>query len=259
MDNPSIGPFCTIIAPIENREGGVPVLRAEGIGKTYTHGETPVVALREVDLSLEKGEFVALTGPSGCGKSTLLHLCGGMDYPTRGRIWLDGADLGSLDEVRLTRIRRRQIGFVFQSFNLLPTLTAVENTALPLMLDGVAPEMAKRKATGLLERVGLGHRLGHYPQQLSGGEMQRVGIARAVCHAPLLVLADEPTGNLDSANGADVLELLRDLNRSLGVTVLLATHSAEMAAASQRVLHMVDGRIESGRRGSGLDPTDGAG
>ena len=160
------------------------VLRAEGIGKTYTHGETPVVALREVDLSLEKGEFVALTGPSGCGKSTLLHLCGGMDYPTRGRIWLDGADLGSLDEVRLTRIRRRQIGFVFQSFNLLPTLTAVENTALPLMLDGVNPEMAKRKATGLLERVGLRHRLGHYPQQLSGGEMQRVGIARAVCHEP---------------------------------------------------------------------------
>ena len=223
----------------------MPILRAEAIGKTYTHGETPVVALREVDLSLEKGEFVALTGPSGCGKSTLLHLCGGMDYPTRGRIWLDGSDLGSLDDASLTRIRRRRIGFVFQSFNLLPTLTAVENTALPLMLDGVAPDIAKRKATGLLERVGLRHRLGHYPQQLSGGEMQRVGIARAVCHAPLLVLADEPTGNLDSANGADVLKLLRELNRSLGVTVLLATHSAEMAAAGQRVLHMVDGRIES--------------
>lgn len=222
----------------------MPVLSAESVGKTYTQGEAPVVAVREVDLSLEKGEFVALTGPSGCGKSTLLHLCGGMDYPTRGRIWLDGTDLGNLDEGRLTRVRRRHVGFVFQSFNLLPTLTALENTALPLMLDGVPPEVARRKATGLLERLGLFHRLGHYPQQLSGGEMQRVGIARAVCHDPLLLLADEPTGNLDSANGADVLELLQELNRSLGVTVLLATHSAEMAAAAQRVLHMVDGRIE---------------
>lgn len=226
----------------------MPLLRAEGVGKTYTQGEAPVVAVREIDLSLEKGEFTALTGPSGCGKSTLLHLCGGMDFPTRGRIWLDGSDLGSLDQGSLTRIRRRQIGFVFQSFNLLPTLSAVENTALPLMLDGVSPDAAKRKATALLERVGLRHRLGHFPQQLSGGEMQRVGIARAVCHDPLLLLADEPTGNLDSANGADVLELLRELNRSLGVTVLLATHSAELAAAGQRVLHMVDGRIESERR-----------
>lgn len=223
----------------------MPVLSVEGVGKTYTQGEAPVVAVREVDLSLEKGEFVALTGPSGCGKSTLLHLCGGMDYPTRGRIWLDGTDLGRLEEGRLTRVRRRRIGFVFQSFNLLPTLTAVENTALPLMLDGVSPDVARRKATGLLERLGLLHRLDHYPQQLSGGEMQRVGIARAVCHDPLLLLADEPTGNLDSANGAGVLELLQELNRSLGVTVLLATHSAEMAAAGQRMLHMADGRIES--------------
>ncbi len=238
----------------------MPVLSAEAVGKTYTQGEAPVVAVREVNLSLEKGEFVALTGPSGCGKSTLLHLCGGMDYPSRGRIWLDGTDLGTLDEGRLTRVRRRQVGFVFQSFNLLPTLTALENTALPLMLDGVSPEVARRKAAGLLERLGLLHRLGHYPQQLSGGEMQRVGIARAVCHDPLLLLADEPTGNLDSANGAHVLELLQELNRSLGVTVLLATHSAEMAAAGQRVLHMVDGRIESDlearRPIAGHDPGD---
>ncbi len=237
----------------------MPVLSAEGVGKTYTLGEAPVVAVREVNLSLEKGEFVALTGPSGCGKSTLLHLCGGMDFPTRGRLWLDGTDLASLDEGRLTRIRRRRIGFVFQSFNLLPTLTAVENTALPLMLDGVSPEVARQKAVGLLERLGLRHRLGHYPQQLSGGEMQRVGIARAVCHDPLLLLADEPTGNLDSANGAEVLQLLQELNRSLGVTVLLATHSAEMAAAGRRVLHMVDGRIESPQPISGPDPNDGKG
>ena len=230
---------------MERSEERVSLLRAEGIGKTYTQGEAPVVAVREVDLSLDKGEFVALTGPSGCGKSTLLHLCGGMDYPTRGRIWLDGCDLGSLDDGSLTRIRRRQIGFVFQTFNLLPTLTAVENTALPLMLEGVSPDIARQRATGLLERVGLDHRLGHYPQQLSGGEMQRVGIARAVCHEPLLLLADEPTGNLDSANGAGVLKLLQELNQSLGISVLLATHSAQMAAAGQRVLHMVDGRIES--------------
>lgn len=237
----------------------MPVLSAEEVEKTYTRGEAPVVAVREVNLSLEKGEFVALTGPSGCGKSTLLHLCGGMDYPTRGRIWLDGTDLGSLDEGQLTRVRRRQIGFVFQSFNLLPTLTALENTALPLMLDGVSPDVASRKATGLLERLGLLHRLGHYPQQLSGGEMQRVGIARAVCHDPLLLLADEPTGNLDSANGAHVLELLQELNRSLGVTVLLATHSAEMAAAGRRVLRMADGRIESVVSASRPAPNDGQG
>ena len=220
------------------------IVTAEGVGKTYDHGETPVVAVRGVDLSIQRGEFVALMGPSGCGKSTLLHLCGAMDYPTQGRILLDGADLKSLDDSALTRIRRRQIGFVFQSFNLLPTLTAVENVALPLMLDGVAPAVAKRKAANIIERVGLLHRSGHYPQQLSGGEMQRIGIARAVCHTPLLVLADEPTGNLDSSNGAEVLELLRELNEDLGVTLLLATHSSEMAAASQRVLHMVDGRIE---------------
>ncbi len=220
------------------------IVTAEGVGKTYDHGETPVVAVRGVDLSIQRGEFVALMGPSGCGKSTLLHLCGAMDYPTQGRILLDGADLKSLDDSALTRIRRRQIGFVFQSFNLLPTLTAVENVALPLMLDGVAPAVAKRKAANIIERVGLLHRSGHYPQQLSGGEMQRIGIARAVCHTPLLVLADEPTGNLDSSNGAKVLELLRELNEDLGVTLLLATHSSEMAAASQRVLHMVDGRIE---------------
>ena len=222
----------------------MPVLRAEGVGKTYTHGETPVVAVRDVDLSIEKGEFVALMGPSGCGKSTLLHLCGAMDYPTRGRILLDGVDLKEVDEDGLTRIRRRQIGFVFQTFNLLPTLTALENVALPLMLDGVAPAIAKSKAENLVERVGLNHRLSHYPQQLSGGEMQRIGIARAVCHTPSLVLADEPTGNLDSSNGTQVLEVLRELNEALGVTLLLATHSSEIASASQRVLHMVDGRIE---------------
>ncbi len=224
------------------------LLEAEGVGKTYDHGETPVVAVRDVDLSIEKGEFVALMGPSGCGKSTLLHLCGAMDYPTQGRILLDGADLKSLDNSGLTRIRRRRIGFVFQSFNLLPTLTAMENVALPLMLDGAAPAVAKRKAANLMERVGLLHRLGHYPQQLSGGEMQRIGIARAVCHRPLLVLADEPTGNLDSSNGAEILELLQEMNDDWGVTLLLATHSSEMAAASQRVLHMVDGRIERVQR-----------
>ena len=223
------------------------ILRPRESAKTYTHGETPVVALREVDLSLKK-ESSCPDGTLGMRQVDLAAPLRGHGLPHPGthmagwgRSREPGRGQPHPDPPPADRL-------CLPVFNLLPTLTAVENTALPLMLDGVAPDIAKRKATGLLERVGLGHRLGHYPQQLSGGELQRVGIARAVCHAPLLLLADEPTGNLDSANGADVLELLRDLNRSLGVTVLLATHSTEMAAASQRVLHMVDGRIESGRR-----------
>ena len=219
------------------------ILKAEGVGKTYYHGEASVIAVRDVNLRIEKGEFVALMGPSGCGKSTLLHLCGAMDYPTQGRILLRGTDLKSLDDDDLTRWRRRHIGFVFQSFNLLPTLTAIENVSLPLLLDGTIPNLAKKKAVNLIERVGLNHRSHYYPQQLSGGEMQRIAIARAVCHTPSLIVADEPTGNLDSSNGAVIVEILQEVNRDLGITILLATHSSEIAASSQRVLYMHDGLI----------------
>lgn len=220
------------------------VLRLEGVSKTYYHMGIPVPAVRNVNLVIKKGDFVSLMGPSGCGKSTLLNLCGVMDYPTKGQILFNGINLKSLNDGGLTRLRRQKIGFVFQSFNLLPSLTTIENVALPLLLDGFPSKKAKEKASTLIELVGLTHRVDHYPQQLSGGEMQRVGIARAVCHQPKLLLADEPTGNLDSNNGVKIIKILQDLNKNLDIAILLATHSDVVAAATQKVLQMYDGEIK---------------
>jgi len=223
----------------------MPLIVAEALEKTYAEGATPVAALRGVSLSLERGDFVALTGPSGCGKSTLLHLCGAMDRPSAGRLSVDGRDIGRLDDDALTRLRRDRIGFVFQFFNLLPTLTIGDNIALPCLLAGQPVREATAKAAALAERVGISHRLTHYPQQVSGGEAQRAAIARALVHQPALLIADEPTGNLDSTNGATVLALLAELNRDLGVTMLLATHAADVAAAAGRTLRMRDGRLDA--------------
>jgi putative ABC transport system ATP-binding protein len=220
------------------------ILEAIDLSKTYDGGETPVQALRSANLKLERGDFVALMGPSGCGKSSLLHLCGAMDRPTSGRIVIEGKPLQGLDDSGLTRLRRTRIGFVFQFFNLLPTLTVAENIALPLLLAGVSKTKAEGEARRWIDRVGLANRSGHYPQQLSGGEMQRTALARAVAHQPALLLADEPTGNLDSTNSLRVLKLLRELKEETGVAVLLATHSAEIAAGAARVLHMRDGVLE---------------
>jgi putative ABC transport system ATP-binding protein len=219
------------------------LLQAEALEKHYGGAGTPVVALRGVSLELAEGEFVALMGPSGCGKSTLLHLCGAMDRPTRGRLFFEGRDLARLDDDALTRVRRTRAGFVFQFFNLLPTLTVEENIALPLMLARRARTDATREARALAERVGLSHRLTHYPQQLSGGEMQRTAIARAIVHGPALLVADEPTGNLDSENGSRVMEMLRGLNDDLGLTILVATHAPDIAAAAHRVVRMKDGMM----------------
>ncbi len=218
-------------------------LKVEDVRRTYSGGETPVEAVRGVSLALGAGDFVALMGPSGCGKSTLLHLCGGMDRPSSGRILLDGVSLGELDDDTLTRVRRDRIGFVFQFFNLLPTLTVLENVALPLQLAGTSAQTATRRARELVAQVGLESRASHFPAQISGGEMQRAAIARAVVHNPALIVADEPTGNLDSENGARVLDLLAELNRELNVTVLLATHANETAAIAKRRVHMRDGEI----------------
>lgn len=219
------------------------VLSVENVRKIYNGGETPVEAVRGVSLDMPAGDFVALMGPSGCGKSTLLHLCGAMDRPTSGRVLIDQVDISQLNDDRLTAFRRRQIGFVFQFFNLLPTLTVIENISLPLLLDGKNADAAEDSARNLAERVGLSHRLGHYPQQLSGGEMQRAAIARAAVHKPALLIADEPTGNLDSENGALVLRLLCELNQELGITILMATHSEETAARAKRIVRMRDGRV----------------
>ena len=223
----------------------MPLIVAEALEKTYSEGATPVAALRGVSLSLEPGDFVALTGPSGCGKSTLLHLCGAMDRPSAGKLTIEGRDVGGLNDDALTSLRRDRIGFVFQFFNLLPTLTIGDNIALPCLLAGLSARTAESRAADLAARVGIGHRLKHYPQQVSGGEAQRAAIARALVHQPALLIADEPTGNLDSANGATVLALLAELNRDLGVTMLLATHAAEVAAAAGRTLRMRDGRLDA--------------
>jgi len=188
--------------------------------------------------------MASLVGPSGSGKSTMLNLIGGLDRPSQGEVELDGQPLSKLSDDELTRVRREQVGFVFQFFNLLPTLTVSDNIALPCLLGGMQMADAEARAKRLAERVGISRRWQHYPQQLSGGEMQRAAIARALVHDPALLIADEPTGNLDSENGERVLALLRELNRDMGVTILLATHAADVAAAATRVERMRDGRFD---------------
>jgi putative ABC transport system ATP-binding protein len=221
-----------------------PLLEVENIHKIYEGAQGGVPALRGVTFSVSRGDFLAVRGPSGCGKSTLLHIVGAMDRPSRGTVRLGGLALDGLPPHQLARVRRRQIGFVFQSFNLLPTLTVAENVVLPLLLDGQAARTARARVLELLQQVGLLERAEHFPAQLSGGEMQRVAVARAVAAAPDLVLADEPTGNLDSQNGARIMQLLAELNQRFGMTVLLATHSDEAAAYARRALHLRDGRLE---------------
>jgi len=222
---------------------GAPVLEVLDVYKSYQRGDQEVRALRGVTLRVSEGELVAVVGPSGCGKSTLLHVCGAMDRPSRGEVRFRDRDLGSLDDDALTKLRRQSVGFVFQSFNLLPTLTVAQNIGLPLLLDGQLEGDAMRVAATMAERVGLSSRLEHLPQQLSGGEAQRAAIARAVIHQPAVLMADEPTGNLDSENGIRVLELLAALNRESNTSIVIATHDQYVAARMGRVVHMQDGQI----------------
>jgi ABC-type lipoprotein export system ATPase subunit len=220
------------------------VVRAVGLARRYKMGDSFVDALRGVDLTVARGEFVALVGPSGSGKSTVLNLIGGLDRPTSGQVWINGAELSDSDEQTLTQHRRQHVGFVFQSFNLLPRLTAEENVALPLMFCGIPEKERRARARALLERVGLGPRLAHRPTQLSGGEQQRVAIARALVGQPALLLADEPTGNLDTVIGAEIMSLLKELNREEGLTLLVVTHDLEVAAFADRVVKLRDGQVE---------------
>ncbi len=211
--------------------------------RQYHLGSADVDALKNIDLEINPGEFLALVGPSGSGKSTLLNLLGGLDHPTSGEINIQGVSLQAADEEELTRHRRHNVGFIFQTFNLLPTLTALENAALPLMLGGVPLAERNKRAEALLERVGLGHRLDHRPTELSGGEQQRAAIARALVNNPQIILADEPTGNLDSSTGAEVMNLLRELNAERGVTLIIVTHDPDVAAYADRIVHLKDGQI----------------
>jgi putative ABC transport system ATP-binding protein len=220
------------------------MIRLLDVHKTYGQGRSAVTALAGVSLDLRKGDFVVIMGPSGSGKSTLLHLIGGLDRPTSGEVLVDGRIISQLPDHDLTLFRRLKIGFVFQFFNLLPLLTARENIMLPLVLDGQSRDQAAARVAALLESFGLNERADHYPEELSGGEMQRVAIARALVFSPLILLADEPTGNLDSKNGVAVLELVQRINREQGCTVVMVTHNAQAADYGRRKIYMRDGALE---------------
>ena len=220
------------------------MLQVRGVTKVYRQGTRDVHALRGVDLSIDTGSMVAIMGPSGSGKSTLLHLLGGLDRPSSGDVYYHSQNLGKLSDADLTRVRRRHIGFVFQFFNLLPSLTAAENVALPLLLDGRPRREATKRASASLERLGVGHREAHFPEELSGGEMQRVAIARALVTQPTTLLCDEPTGNLDSTNAADVLTILRDLTHTDRCTIVLVTHDPNAAGYGDRIVRLRDGVLD---------------
>jgi putative ABC transport system ATP-binding protein len=213
-----------------------------GVSKHYD-GKRRVTALNAVDLQIDRGEMVSLVGPSGSGKSTLLNLIGGLDRPSEGEIRIDGRTVGNLSDDDLTRLRRDKIGFIFQFFNLLPSLSCVENVALPLHLKGLPKKEIEARARELLDLVGLGTRVDHLPDELSGGERQRVAIARALAFSPPVLLADEPTGNLDSHTGADILGLIRDLHERLNATILIVTHDSSVAGSCPRTITLRDARI----------------
>jgi len=220
----------------------MPVIEAIDITKKYYLGEVVVDALSDVSVSLEEGEHVALMGPSGSGKSTFLNILGCLDVPTSGKYLIDGVATSDLSDDELSDIRRRKIGFVFQSFNLIGELSVVENVEVPLFYQGMSEKQSRRRAAELAEMVGLGHRLGHRPMELSGGEQQRVAIARAMANEPFIILADEPTGNLDSKSGDEILGILARLNDE-GKTLIVVTHDHDIAARAQRVIRFKDGRI----------------
>jgi putative ABC transport system ATP-binding protein len=216
------------------------MLRSESLTQTYLSGGRPLTVLNDITFTLERGGFLAIVGPSGSGKTTLLGLLAGLDRPASGRVELDGQDLGRLTEDQRARLRAEKVGFVFQSFQLIPTLTARENVQVPLELRG---EPAEARAQELLDRVGLGDRAEHYPAQLSGGEQQRVALARAFSIRPQILFADEPTGNLDAKTGATIITLMEELNRELGTTLVLVTHDNDLAARARRTLRLADGRV----------------
>lgn len=220
-----------------------PLLSARGLAKTYTMGRRTLEVLRGVDLDVARGEFLALRGASGAGKSTLLHLIGGLDSPNAGEIFFDGQNLAAFSESELTHFRNRRVGFVFQAYHLLPELTALENVCLPARVARISAATAEKHGRELLSRAGLGERTDHKPFELSGGEQQRVAIARALVNEPELLLADEPTGNLDSRTGGEIIELLKNLHVEKHMTLVIATHDAKVAAHAQRAIELADGHI----------------
>ncbi|MDW8228563.1 MAG: ABC transporter ATP-binding protein [Saprospiraceae bacterium] len=223
------------------------LISIEHLNKTYIMGAEKVEALKDVSLQIDRGEYVALMGPSGSGKSTLMNLIGCLDSPTRGRYWLNGIEVSTMSDSELAEVRNRQIGFVFQTFNLLPRLTALENVALPLVYAGLPKEERLKKARAALESVGLGDRMQHKPNELSGGQRQRVAIARALVNNPAIILADEPTGNLDTKTSHEIMALFEQLHRA-GNTIVLVTHEADIARHAYRIVRLRDGLVESDER-----------
>ncbi len=223
------------------------ILEIKNLCKVYGKGETRVDALKDVSFDVEQGEFVAIVGPSGSGKSTLLHILGGVDVPTSGIVNISGTDIGKLDETKLAIFRRRNIGLIYQFYNLIPILNVEENLTLPILLDGKKPD--KKLLTDLVEKLGLGNRLRHLPNQLSGGQQQRVSIGRALMNHPAILLADEPTGNLDTENSREIISLLRKFNKENNQTVIIITHDERIALSADRVITIEDGQItrDSGR------------
>ena len=234
---------CSQFARVRSVADKTGLISLRNVTREYKTGERTVHALDGVSLEIARNEFVAISGPSGCGKSTLIHLLGGLDHPTAGEIVVDGLALHTADDAALTQFRRRQVGLVFQFFNLLPTMNVLENVSFPLLLQGVAPRESEQRAAELIDLVGLRERAGHFLHQLSGGEQQRTAIARALVHRPALLIADEPTGNLDSHSAAAVMQLLEKIGREALTTLIVVTHSPEVARAASRQVEMRDGKI----------------
>ena len=229
------------------------VVRTQQVKKVYTMGEIEVHALRGVDMEIYTGEYLSIMGPSGSGKSTFFNMVGGLDKPSEGKVYIDEVDVAQLDAYELAWLRCRKIGYIFQSFNLIPVMTALENVTLPMVFAGLTGDEAREKGMDLLKKVGLGERYSHKPFELSGGQQQRVAVARALANDPAVVLADEPTANLDLRTGTEIIELLREMNKSSGVTIISATHDHKMLSVSDRVVWVKDGLVERVARREDLD------
>jgi putative ABC transport system ATP-binding protein len=236
------------IRPEEDYSGQENIVRAKGVTKTYEIGGQPVHALRGVDIDIKRGEYISIMGPSGSGKSTLFNMIGGLDKPSTGTVFIDEVDMAQLDAFELAWLRCRKIGYIFQTFNLIPVMTALENITLPMIFAGATLEEQMEKGKRLLEQVGIAHRMHNKPSQLSGGQQQRVAIARSLANDPAIILADEPTGNLDQKTGKEIIELLKKLNKESGATIITATHDDKMLDVSDRIVWVSDGKIEKIRR-----------
>ena len=233
------------------------IVRTRDVKRVYKMGDTEVHALRGVDLEIYAGEYISIMGPSGSGKTTLFNMIGGLDKPTEGKVYIDEVDVAQLDAYELACLRCRKIGYIFQTFNIIPVMTALENVTLPMTFAGLTSDEAREKGAMLLDKVGLGDRLSHKPFELSGGQQQRVAIARAMANSPAVILADEPTGNLDLNTGSEIIDLLKEMNEASKVTVITATHDMKMLSASDRIVWIRDGRVDRIERRSDLEIEEG--